>query len=596
MLIYWLYKSYPLPQSLISKYKEIINWEVLSGNQNITWTDDLINQYANKLDWANAICKNPSMPWSIDFIVKNLGKTLSKNEISGNRGIPWSYDLINRFKEQWNWHWLVANESIQWTERMFVDFNLFKFHISLVNGPNLWNIDFILKYKERFNWWDLSRNPYLPWSEDLIGQLKTTWAKEKKRKNSPWMGLSENTGIPWTKSLINKYNPIPILKPIGFSWKGLSRNESLPWDKNIIEDYVGKWDWELLSINNGVGFSKAQLEKYSNKIKWKRSSDFDLDTIASNTSLPWSEEIIDKFNDKWDWNGIARNTGIPWSEKLMKKYSAMLLPSVLFHNPSLPWTIDFILKYEENCFEVWDLTWLSEDIGIKLWSLIFQPLLTDSLVDEILFIESKKDIRVHNRIEADAEMPWMQKENNLTNTSVNMDNSQINTTDENDTLTNYEKKDFERKIEEKDVKQGVANFYSTFRSKFTKPQKEAILSGMILLATTSPTSFTKNKQDAFYNIVNLLDYKLPNLEDYCYLSANLGNERIFSLLNSLEESDKEWFIVVILTMLYTDGKPSPGELHCGEVLCQEMKISSAQVEEAANKMEKVNAIRRRYNF
>lgn len=390
VLIDWLFKFYPHTPALIFKYHEIIDWITLSANQNIAWTEELITHYDDQLNWSEAICKNPSIPWSIDFINKNIGKQLSAMELSGNMGVPWSYDLINHFKKSWNWNWLVANESVQWTEKMVVDFNLFDNDLSHINGPNLWNLDFIFKYKEKFNWFYLSRNPNLPWTEDLIDQLKPTWSKVRMKKYSPWKGLSVNTGLPWTESLIKKYIPIPIIKPQGFMWNGLSRNESLPWDKNILEDFVKKWDWQLLSLNNGVGFSIAQLEKYNNKIKWNGASHFDSYTIANNTSLPWTEELIDRFKTKWDWAGIARNTGIPWTEKLMIQYSPFLMPSVLFHNPSLPWTLNFILNYEKDCFEAWNLTWLSENIGKKLWPLIFQPLLNDVLVDEILFIESKK--------------------------------------------------------------------------------------------------------------------------------------------------------------------------------------------------------------
>ena len=381
----WLCSYYPLTESLISKHKDAVSWSALSSNENFKWTEAFIEKYNSKLSWNSALPKNASLPWSIDFISTHYKKFESKNEISENSGLPWSYDFIKFFKDKWNWHLLVINESIQWTEKMFVDFNLFDQNLSLINGNNLWTEEFILKYKDKFNWAHLCYNPNLPWSEKLIDNLKSTWKASERKTNkwsvSPWKGLSENKNIPWSKTFIKKYQPIPLIKPNGLSWNSLSRNESLPWKDNLLEDFSSKWDWRLLSGNNGVGFTMEQIEKYKEKIFWE-SNDSGYHTIAQNTSLPWSEELIDKYFEKWHWWGLAMNTGITWSEAIIEKYSKMLDNYPLFRNPSLPWAFDFIIKYEQACISTWNAE--CGEISEIVWNKVFKPLLNDELVDEIL--------------------------------------------------------------------------------------------------------------------------------------------------------------------------------------------------------------------
>ena len=381
----WLCSYYPLTESIIDKHKETIYWGALSSNENFIWTESFIKSYHDKFSWNSGFPRNPSLPWSTDFIFKNLGKFESREEISGNTGMPWSYEFINHFKYIWNWHWLVMNESIQWTEKMFVDFNLFGHNLSRLNGNNLWTEEFILKFKDKFNWSHLCYNPYLPWSEKLIEVLKPTWKASERRTNkwsvSAWKGLSENEGVPWSKEFIKKYLPIPLIKPNGLYWEGLSRNETLPWKENLLEEFSDKWDWLILSGNNGVGFTVEQIEKYKDKIFWE-CEDSGKHTIAENTSLPWSEELIDKYFEKWRWWGLAMNTGIPWSEKIIDKYEEMLDNYPLFRNSSLPWSFEFLNKYEEQCFSAWNIE--CGEISKVVWNKVFKPLMNDELVDEIL--------------------------------------------------------------------------------------------------------------------------------------------------------------------------------------------------------------------
>ena len=44
---------YPLDKSLIDKYQDSLDWQKLSINENIIWTNDLIESYLGKWNWGN---------------------------------------------------------------------------------------------------------------------------------------------------------------------------------------------------------------------------------------------------------------------------------------------------------------------------------------------------------------------------------------------------------------------------------------------------------------------------------------------------------------------------------------------------------------
>ena len=75
---------YPLDKSLIDKYQDRLDWQKLSINENIIWTNDLIESYLDKWYWGNTydedgyyepvripgLNTNFSFPWSVDLIKK----------------------------------------------------------------------------------------------------------------------------------------------------------------------------------------------------------------------------------------------------------------------------------------------------------------------------------------------------------------------------------------------------------------------------------------------------------------------------------------------------------------------------------------------
>jgi len=372
----WLFRLYPFLEKMITDYKEKMWWRYLTQNKNVNWSESLINNTNDYLDWQDYLWVNPKMPISIHFVETHIDK-IDFGQLSLNTGNHWTPEFILHFKVKWNLHWLLMNQSINFTQNLFITLNLFQERTSCINGTDLWTVEFILQHMHSFKWFFLNENPHLPWSQDLLEKLKPIMPD----------GLSVmlflNTGIPWSTELIGKYLSKNLKEDQNGYWSALSYNESLPWSEKFVERYEANWDWDMLSANNKVAFNLNQIEKYKEKVIWKRKH-VNFGSLSNNTSLPWSEELIDKYLDKWDWEGLAENEGIFWTEKMIEKYKDKLNYQILFKSPSLPWSFGFLQKYLKECKAAWGLDEHSEKCREIIWNKVFAKYIDDEYVVSVL--------------------------------------------------------------------------------------------------------------------------------------------------------------------------------------------------------------------
>jgi hypothetical protein len=232
--LYWGNKYYldglsgsSLPSSIpmIEKYLNKWDWEVLSTNENIEWTIELIDKYADKLLWG--------------FNGGNCG-------ISSNSKLPWSKDLIDKFRDKWFWGFEMDMGGLSGIKEI----------------P--WSIELIEKYLNKWSWKELSENPALPWSIELIDKYEKNWSWGGEEYGS-FKGLTGNLGLPWSAELVEKYKD-------KWDWENLSTNEGLPWSLNLLDQNKDKWNWGNLSRNKGVCWSIDVVEKYNDKLQGKGRS------------------------------------------------------------------------------------------------------------------------------------------------------------------------------------------------------------------------------------------------------------------------------------------------------------------------------------
>ena len=167
--IFWLKISSRFSiTTIISKYSEYMDWNILSSNPNIKWDHNLLNKYESNLNWDLLSC-NPGLDLNERLIDNYLTKWKWKGRyshyrfstsyypesLSFNPSLPLSIELIERYLEHWDWVALGLNKGL------IID------TYSPYDDPENYdiydrNIDIIIHFKNK---WSYHRSP---WEDDNI--------------------------------------------------------------------------------------------------------------------------------------------------------------------------------------------------------------------------------------------------------------------------------------------------------------------------------------------------------------------------------------------------------------------------------------------
>ena len=342
-------RNYSLNEKLIEKYKSKWIWNNLSGNKALSWSIELIEKYEDNWEWGE-LSWNNSLPWSLELIEK-YKDNWDWYWFSRSKSFPWSLELIEKYVNKWDWSGLSSSwdKSFPWSHELIEKYADKWRWSGLSNNSLPWSIELIEKYADKWNWNILSNNS-LPWSMELIEKFADKWN---------WYILSRSKRFTFSFELYSKYEG-------KWDWDGVSGNSSFPWSFELIEEYEVKLNWKSLSWNTSLPWTRELIKRYENKWDWRY--------LSGNASLPWSVELIEKYADKWDWQSLS----LPWSLELIERYEGKLNWEKLTENPQLPWSIELIEKYEGK----WN--WLKLQGNIYIYEKVFQPLLNDEFVDEIM--------------------------------------------------------------------------------------------------------------------------------------------------------------------------------------------------------------------
>ncbi len=201
-----------IPVRLEEKDFDLFNHEQLRdvcGVENLPWSEGVLAKYRDGLDW---------------------------DMLSTNRGIPFNRDLNNKYWAYWYYRGLQMNPKIL-SDAYFFEFSSFVRDIdySLVSQyKEDWTMNFLNGYESRLDWDSLSANEFLPWSHDLLERYSGKWN---------WFRMSGNTAVPWTIDLIEKYtdhwNWNGEADYLG-SFYSLSGNPAIPWSQKLIERFIDR--------------------------------------------------------------------------------------------------------------------------------------------------------------------------------------------------------------------------------------------------------------------------------------------------------------------------------------------------------------------
>ena len=129
----------------------------------------------------------------------------------------------------------------------------------------------------------------------------------------------------------------------------------------------------------------------------------------------------------------------------------------------------------------------------------------------------------------------------------------------------------------------VREHFGGFQDQFTANQKKAIMCSLFLVAN-SDGEYHKKEHQVFEQTATILGYKLHfALDDTIDELMTIGREQLFTILSSLDEGQKDWYIITVLGMVHADGVALDKEFEYAMAFFDRMEIT---VERCENVMKK----------
>lgn len=123
----------------------------------------------------------------------------------------------------------------------------------------------------------------------------------------------------------------------------------------------------------------------------------------------------------------------------------------------------------------------------------------------------------------------------------------------------------------KHEKQSAVNEHlNGFQVQFSENQKKAILTSLLLIAS-SDGDYHRKEEKFLEQTANMLNYRLKN--NYFDDFMTINREDLFQYLDSLNENQKDWYVITAFGMMHSDGKDLDVEFDYLNAFFSKMGIS-----------------------
>jgi hypothetical protein len=302
---------------LIKKARDLINWKYLYTNPSIKWNFDLLNENKDKVDWRIIVTK-PQLFWTIEYLIQfkehlhftNLNVFFDGSRFTGYeyltdnpipyryfnssislaKNVNWSYELIDRFKNLWDWNELSANSSIGWNEYLISIFSEYiSFKYLCINPNVVWSDYLIEKYVEKWDWNFLSGNPNLPWTFNFIKKYENKWT---------WKPNIHHDRLEYLE-----YDRNRVMRH-----QSISTNVGIVWDEIMISEWLEKIDlWRIAYLGK---LRDDVVIKFHNEFNRNELVDWRYDKFSD-----WSETVE---IDRTGWGNLALNDNFFLTKKMVE--------------------------------------------------------------------------------------------------------------------------------------------------------------------------------------------------------------------------------------------------------------------------------------
>ncbi|WP_448509996.1 hypothetical protein [Immundisolibacter sp.] len=240
--------AYPFNADELRKFSDKLDWEFISMNSNIKWTEALYEEFKSMIN-INALEYCSSFPWTEEFIDKHMVELfysidsegeIEKSGFASNIGLPWSERFIDKYAEHWDWMWLSMNESIPFS------------------------IEMLDKYADKWDYDSLEFNKRIVKDETLKSYLNIFYDKD-----------------------VREY-----FHRCEFCFKG----------EEIMEEYSGKSITTDICTCPNFNWMDGFASKLRKKLKHREGAERIARAIRWEDFNHWSIDVLDAFEEFWDYD------------------------------------------------------------------------------------------------------------------------------------------------------------------------------------------------------------------------------------------------------------------------------------------------------
>jgi len=125
----------------LTDYSDFIHWDTLSSNNRFIWSETFVNAHIDKINWkvfteCLATVETPSIVQTAfrKKILSLYANKLDFNILSTNESLDFTPEIIEKYKKRWNWAEIINNPAIEWGELMLKKYDKY---ISIISPEQL---------------------------------------------------------------------------------------------------------------------------------------------------------------------------------------------------------------------------------------------------------------------------------------------------------------------------------------------------------------------------------------------------------------------------------------------------------------------------
>lgn len=374
-------------ESYLETHKDELDWQRISQS-NIYWTTKMIDKFKEQIDWNTfSLDGSPNV-----YTMQNL-ETFKEywrwSLLSLNCNVPWNNELLDRFADYLNWNQLICQTlPFHWfTIEFYIRYQKYipvqslkhsRFGCSGVVQPYLnvrnceeleqitdlldvcpWDAAFLERFKDRLDWRKISRNPHIIWKSSMLERFKE-YIDWDTLSNSPNRNefAHQSIGI----SHINNLFTIKKLETYRhrWNWSLLSENVGVNWNCQLLDHFADRCDWTKIINNWGLHemFSRSFLKRYKKYIPPESLQGSLLDNKLKGVPFVWNEQFLERHKDQLDssaWSDFSRSPNPYWSYDLIDRFADYWNWDFLVNNPNIKhlFSLDFIVRYQKHIDFFW---------------------------------------------------------------------------------------------------------------------------------------------------------------------------------------------------------------------------------------------------